>query len=499
MTPKNKLRTKLNLSGFFLRLVLLTLFIAIGYVGIFFVKLNKNINKITIQNTAPAENANSIKSLTKSFIKNDTILRGQDTNRINILLLGIGGTDHKGKYLTDTIALVSINPKTYQVAIFSIPRDLYIKIPESNYHTKINALYTYGLRNKKLSRKESVKLTEGAVEEITGEKVHYYAILDFAGFKKVINTLGGINVEVEDDIYDPRYPGPNYSYQTFELSKGFQHLDAETALKYARVRHIKGGDFGRAHRQQQIIASARKKATTLKILANPNKIIKLIDILGDHLKTNISPEEIPAMISLVKNINIDQATTEVLDAWDNDSLLRSTHIPLGGVYAYVLIPKDKNYSQIRKLSKNIFDLKKLDELNAKIKSEDATINLFTPDKKTFHSFKKTLSDWNYKTKNYYDYLAYKKECPHNNDSIISYTGKEKIFTLNDLVERLDAKVYYQKPKSEMQTKHNFIDMALCITPKTAQYFFNQKLTVSNDDNNISHKILNEDGKVLINK
>ena len=507
MPDKHRQKVKLVWSGFFLRLFVLLILVMIGYIGLLLFNLNRNIEKTTLehQNT---NNTNNLIALTKSTISKDKIkLKGADTNRINILLLGIGGTEHKGKYLTDTIALVSINPKTYQSAILSIPRDLYVKIPDSNYHTKINALYTYGLRNKNLSAEESVELITQSVEEITNEDIHYHIILDFAGFKDVIELLDGVNVEVENDIYDTRYPGPNYSYQTFEIDKGFHHLDAETALKYARVRHTKGGDFGRAHRQQQIIASAREKALSLKILANPTKIIKLLNALGDHLKTNISIEEIPPLISLIKNINIHQATTKVLDAWSKDSLLRSTHVPLGGVSAYVLRPKGKNYSQIHSLSENIFDLGKLEEFQGKITAEAATIELLTKDYDSFLLFKKTLSNWGYKIPTSYNKTAHKKLCEENKDALLSHTGKEKIFTLNDLAGRLDIRVVYLDQTDTTKNKDgdkyddkkkysNRNDITLCITSATAKYFdVDEEASKKSDE---VQKVLNEEGEVFIN-
>jgi len=508
MTNKNVPKTKIIWSGFFLRLFVLLVLITLGYGGLLLFNLNRNIKKTTLEHQDPA-NANNLIALTKSTISKDKIkLKGADTDRINILLLGIGGVEHKGKYLTDTIALVSINPRTYQSAILSIPRDLYVQIPGSSYHTKINALYTYGMRNKDLSSEESVKLIAKAVEEITNENVHYHAILDFAGFKEIIEVLDGVNVEVENDIYDTRYPGPNCSYQTFEIDKGFHHLNAETALKYARVRHTKGGDFGRAYRQQQIIASAREKALSLRILANPVKIIKLMNALGDHLKTNISVEEMPAMISLIKDINIHQATTKVLDAWSKDSLLRSTHVPLGGVSAYVLRPKGKGYAQIHQLSENIFDLGKLEEFRGKIKKEDARISLLTSDYATFGLFKKTLSEWGYKITTPHSKTNYKKYCEKNKDTILSYTGNEKIFTLNDFAGRLDTEVDYEEQVGTIKKedvnnntlkddkKYNY-DIVLCITANTAKYFHvNEEINKQSDE---VQKVLNDEGEAFINE
>ncbi len=503
MSTINKSGSKIIWSGFFLRLFFLILLLIFGYGGLFLFNLNKNISKSTL-NIQSSNTPNTLITLTKSALNKDKIkLKGEKGNRINILLLGIGGEKHKGKYLTDTLALASINPKTYQSSILSIPRDLYVKIPDSTFHTKINALYTYGLRNKKMSQKKSLALIEKSIEEITGENIHYYIIIDFIGFKKIINILGGVNVEVKDDIYDSHYPGPNYSYETFKISKGFHHLDAETALKYARVRHTKGGDFGRAYRQQQIIASAREKALSLKILANPIKIIKLLNTLGEHLQTNITPAEIPNIIALLKNINIYQTTNKVLDAWSKDSLLKSTHVPLGGVSAYVLLPKAKNYSQVHLLSKNIFNLKKLTEIKEKIKKENAIIELITPNYKSFLSFKKVMQEWGY-TKIIYRNAKYQKKCLSKKDTITSNAQIKKLFTLNDLANKLNVDISYKNLNTStlknnlLSSKQKIPDITLCLTSETVNYFSQPSKKVTSHSQIKKEIILNKDGKALIN-
>ena len=501
-------KTKIIWRGFFWRLFFLFLTFFLLYFGFLVFSLNKNLNKITLsKNTLPTNIHNSKKSNEPVVNKkNSSInkLKGSQNNRINILLLGIGGENHSGKYLTDTIALASINPQTYQSAILSIPRDLYVQIPNTNYKTKINALYTYGLKNKSFSDDEATNLVISAVEKITGETINYYIILDFTGFKKIIKTIDGINVNVKNDIYDTHYPGPNFSYETFKLSKGFHHLDAETALKYARVRHIKGGDFGRAHRQQQIISAIREKALSLKILANPFKIIQLINILGEHLKTNITKQEIPAMIQLIHSVNIYQTTTQVLDAWSKNSLLKSTHVSLGGVYAYVLIPKIKTYAQIQSLAHNIFDLKKINENKLKIKKEAAKITLATDDYDSFIMFKKILQAWSYTNiKKASPQQALR--CSDNKDMIISYNSKEKLFTLNDLAEKLDSTIIYENSTDITQDKKAFKntsqDILLCITRQTTSFFEgeNKSFNSKNTFPVLEQNILNSKGEVLFNK
>ncbi len=470
------------------------------YIGLFIINFNKNLNKAIVPETSPEENNTFMQNI-EEFIPTPAKLKGQENNRINILLLGLDGSSRRsGTYLTDTVVLASINPKTYQSAILSIPRDLYVQIPGTNYHTKINALYTYGLKNKNLPQNESVELIRTAVENITGQKIPYYVIIDFAGFKKVIETLGGIDLEVPEDIKDTHYPGPNYSYETFEIKKGWQHLSAETALKYARVRHVKDGDFGRARRQQQIISATREKALSLKILTNPKKIGELLNILGDHLKTNINKKEMLAFANLLKNINIHQTTTMVLDAWNKDSLLKSTHIKLGGVYAYVLIPKIKSYADIQTLSENIFNLNKLKEEQENIKKEKATIFLYAFKNKISPDLINLFHKWGHvKVKQIYKPIDH--YCDQNKDTLISFSEQKKLFTLNDLVNKFNIKAIYKTPPLSIKNK-TYPDILICLTKSTISFFTtktDETIKNNSNDNNLEHAIINNSGQALYNE
>ena len=206
-------------------------------------------------------------------------------DRVNVLLLGKASADYPGSQLTDTIILASFNPKTSQTAMLSIPRDLYVKVPDSKQFTKLNAVYYYGARRG--GEKEGVKFIGKTIEEITGEHVDYFIMLDFKGFDKLIDEIGGIRVDVHDELTDTSYPGPNYSYQTFHINKGWQELDGETALKYVRTRHNSGGDFGRAYRQQQVLAAVKNKFFSIGGISLLTKLNSILDIISQNVKTDI--------------------------------------------------------------------------------------------------------------------------------------------------------------------------------------------------------------------
>ncbi len=484
-----KPRCKLSWHGFILRIFAIMLFAFFAYGSFVTFKIFQLEEKVVATRIVSEENKekngkeferSTLFATAKNFIssKKDG-LDGEKDGRINILLVGMGGEGHKGKDLTDTIMVVSIDQNDYQVAMLSIPRDLFVKVEGRGYSTKINAVYAHESRKgknnfEKYSEDEEVLKANAeaeamgqlmdVVENVIGQEMHYYIALDFDGFKEIIGELGGIDVDVKDDIYDPRYPGPNFSYQTFEIEKGFQHLDAETALKYARVRHTKGGDFGRAERQQQVLIAAKKKALSLKFLTNPLKVNSMINVLGDHLKTNIQLSEVPSFLHLAKNVNIYQATTKVLDAWSRDSLLGSTHVPMGGVMAYVLIPRARNYSEVHELAENIFNLNKIKERKEKIKGEDAKIVVLFDDYEDHYRVKKIFGAFGYKK---VEMKKSKTKCSESENIITDYSEKTKLYTLDDLAKKLNTNV------SCSEDEDFKYDISVCLSKDTIEYFEKQ--------------------------
>ena len=123
----------------------------------------------------------------KSFTTPSSIsdLKGADTGRINVLLLGIAGKGKPGQYLTDTIIILSINTKTSKVALLSIPRDLYVEVPNARFWTKINSVYQYGLSSAPKNETEQINPLLEVIKEITNLDMNYYAVLNFDGFQKI--------------------------------------------------------------------------------------------------------------------------------------------------------------------------------------------------------------------------------------------------------------------------------------------------------------------------
>ena len=322
----------------------------------------------------PRSFVSSLQALSHAYLAPDEeALRGADTGRINILLLGRAGLHYPGKNLTDTVMILSIDLSGKRVALLSLPRDLYVPIGDTNLYTKLNSVYQYGL-----STDQGIEPLRQTITTVTGLPIHYFFTLDFDGFEKVVDTLGGISVDVPRDLLDTRYPGKNYSYETFEIKKGWQTLDGATALKYVRERHADPeGDFGRAKRQQQVIQAIKSKAFSLGTLMNIVTVNRLIETLGDSVKTDMPTEDMARFFELGKSLDTQNITTVVIDAWKKESLLRVSHVDAGGVPAFILVPRVGNWSEIIDRSRDIFDATRIAQRKAAVTTEAPTLTLYS--------------------------------------------------------------------------------------------------------------------------
>lgn len=429
-------------ENFFVKLILWVIFLVllvIATYGLFFIwKTNKIENKIIIN----SENNVSVLSTFKNLVSQKKInLRGMEKERINILLLGVAGQGKPGGNLTDTIMIISINTKTNQVALLSIPRDLYVEIPSTHFKLKINSVYNFGIKNYPDDEQQAIEPVREVIKNITSLDIDYWAILNFDGFIKTIDAIGGINITNQRDIYDPSYPGPNYSYETFELKKGLQHLDGATALKYARMRHNDPeGDFGRAKRQQQVMQATKNKIFSTQTFLNVVALNNLFNALGDNAKTNVSHEELDDFLKLLKKIDTDNINNVVIDAWDKNSLTKVSHIFYENVRAFVLIPRIGNWSEIKELSENIFDINTIKKRREEISKENATVTLINKS-----GNKLIMERINDLLKNNFDYknvviLSDSNPSTEEKSFVYDLTNKQKPFTLDELTKKLPVQI-----------------------------------------------------------
>lgn len=252
----------------------------------------------------------------------------------NILLLGYGGGNHEGTYLTDSMIMAHFDPKQKKILLISIPRDIWIKLPLDNKngsYWKINAAYALGMDDQRYPDKPEPyrgtggggRLAEYAVGKLTGLQVNNFVGGDFAGFTKTIDTLGGVDINVEKTFDDIEYPlegkedelcgvekdaVASYSaqiatgsaqiseifpcrFEKLHFSAGLQTMNGETALKYVRSRHSlqDGTDFGRAKRQRNLIVAVKEKILSIGFIP---KIIPFISSLQDDIRTDLTPDDL---------------------------------------------------------------------------------------------------------------------------------------------------------------------------------------------------------------
>lgn len=306
----------------------------------------------------------------------------------SILLMGYGGGKHEGGLLTDSMMVARIDPKKEQVNLISIPRDLWVPIPingEATISSKINATYAIGSDDRKYPNKKveftgragGGELAKAVVEKVVGFKIDYFVALDFQGFVKVIDILGGIDVKVKTTFDDPMYPieenindtcgksedevkaltatmsGDKLEqqfvcrYENLHFDKGLQHMDGTTALKFARSRHSlqDGGDFNRAARQRLVITAVRDKVISIGFIP---KIISTINTLTSNLTTDIDFQKMNEFVAKANEVSKYKIVSTALT--DQNVLMNSKSV--NG--QFILIPKsgENNWEDIHQFIDN---------------------------------------------------------------------------------------------------------------------------------------------------
>ncbi len=249
-----------------------------------------------------------------------------------VLLLGYAGGRHQGAYLTDSIMLVRVDIKNKRTFLLSLPRDLWVKIPTESgalFHSKVNAAYQMGqfwedypdLAKKFRGEQAGADMMKQLVTEVTGQPIDYYVAVDFEGFTKAVEILGGVDIAVERSFDDEQYPidgreedlcgvdkqdkskleelekvatqTPHLAYpcryEKLHFDAGEQLMDGQRALKYVRSRYSpqEGGDFSRGRRQQLFLQAVKEKVLTIGFIP---KIIPLLRELEEHVRTDVPLE-----------------------------------------------------------------------------------------------------------------------------------------------------------------------------------------------------------------
>jgi len=242
----------------------------------------------------------------------DAFQRWSGRERVNILLLGIDlRCEEDGPTHTDSMMVVTIDPVGLSAAALSLPRDLWVEIPEFGVD-RINQAYFQGEIYDYPGG--GAALAVETVEGTLGVPIDYYAAVNFKAFVDFIDLIGGITVDVPEAIDDPTYPDRCYGYDPFSISAGEHQLDGEAALKYARTRATVGGDVDRAARQQQVLMAARDKV--LRVDMAPRLLVRapqLWQSFQRNVETNMSLDEAIQLALLAQEIPRDSIRLEVIN------------------------------------------------------------------------------------------------------------------------------------------------------------------------------------------
>jgi LCP family protein required for cell wall assembly len=233
-------------------------------------------------------------------------------SRLTILLLGLDRRPGETglQFRTDTIMLISIDPKTNRVGLMSIPRDLYVEVPGYSGLRRINEPMVLGeIREEGLGP----RLAMETVQYNFGIYIHNYIIVDFQAFIGIVDAIGGIDIEIDYNISDPSYPSMNYGYDPFYLRAGQHTLNGVNALKFARTRHG-DNDFRRAERQQMVLYALRQKLSQPDILPQMLTQAPLLwNSFRSNIYTGLNLEELIQLGLYIKDVPSDSISTGVLD------------------------------------------------------------------------------------------------------------------------------------------------------------------------------------------
>ncbi|MEX1171035.1 MAG: LCP family protein [Chloroflexota bacterium] len=223
--------------------------------------------------------------------------------RLNVLLLGIDALPWRPATLTDTMMVASLDPVGKTVTIVSVPRDL-INVPLGNgneFGPKLNSLMSYADRNPDEFPQGGIRALQDAIGALLGIKIHYYARLDFYGFVKIVDAVGGVVVDVKEGFDDPTYDGFGLDQRGYSIEAGRHRLDGLDALAYARARKAAGeSDFTRAGRQQQVLLALRDAAAGDGSLLW--ELPDLLEAVGDTVTTDLPSDLLPQLAAVADEI-----------------------------------------------------------------------------------------------------------------------------------------------------------------------------------------------------
>jgi LCP family protein required for cell wall assembly len=230
--------------------------------------------------------------------------------RLNILL--IGADEQRGGHNTDTLITVSIDPVTKQVAMFSLPRDTVdVPVPAgparslwgSVYRNKINSFFINNRHRGDVwpgnDRTRGYNALKATIGELYGLDIKYFVEVNFDGFRKVVDAVGGVTVNVQIPVSDDAFPTVTGRTTRLYIPSGLQHMDGAQALRYARSRKT-SSDFDRAARQQRLLLSLREQADPQELIP---RLPQLIDALKQTVRTDIPISQLDELLGLASSVD----------------------------------------------------------------------------------------------------------------------------------------------------------------------------------------------------
>lgn len=269
-----------------------------------------------------------------------TELNGAARERVNIMVVGYSADDpgHDGAKLTDSILIVSLSTAGRNSYMLSVPRDLYVKIPESG-RAKINEAYQRGELNEFNEPdypKGGIGLLEKTITNSFGIPIDYYALVNYAAVREITDATGGITVNIQSSdprgIYDPNFQPQEGGPLT--LANGLQTIDGQTALRLTRARGAAGGyglaqsDFDRT-KNQQLVFQAIKESVSWQDILNPLRNGRLLDAVGNNVRTDVKINEATPLFRLFNSVPSGQLNSVTLRDIDKVNYLTDYTTPLG--------------------------------------------------------------------------------------------------------------------------------------------------------------------------
>jgi LCP family protein required for cell wall assembly len=245
---------------------------------------------------------------------------------LTILLLGLDARPGEGtRARSDALILVRIDPQRGDVAILSMPRDLWLNIPGYG-GSKVNAAFYQG----ELAQPGAggMALAKQTLQQAYNLTIDHAVVIDFAGFRSLIDALGGITVDVPKELYDGRFPTDDYGYTVAHFLPGRQQMDGATALMFARTRHP-DSDFERIKRQQLVLLSIAQKIKERGVLQNLHEADQLTAALTPYILTDMPPQLVVSMLWSMREIDPAKVRRYTIDS----SMVWETSV--NGAYALV--------------------------------------------------------------------------------------------------------------------------------------------------------------------